>query len=99
MSGLEDTAPLEEDLMARRRYYRQRMKTFNITKKYFKYIYAYVWCEICNDIIAVQIDKDEIRNGLQTGLYISKHPHTNDNKDEENPQRSQRSRTYSLNLY
>lgn len=78
-----DLEEAPEDYMAKRKFYRQRMKTFNLTKKYFKSIYAYVWCEICNDIIAVQINKEDIRNGLQTGLYIHRYPHKNAQKDEE----------------
>jgi hypothetical protein len=78
-----ETMDEEADYMAIRKYYRQQMKTFNVTKKYFKSIYAFVWCEICNEIVASEINKDDIRNGLQTGLYIHKYTHKNLAKDPE----------------
>lgn len=80
MAEIDD---VEIDYKDLRKYYREKMKVFNITKKYFKSIYAYVWCEICNDIIPVEINKEDIRNGLQTGLFIHKHTHINKNKDPE----------------
>ena len=83
MFGLDELT--KEEYFAQRKYYRKMMKNFNVTRKYFKSIYAYVWCEICAKVTASEISKDDIRNGLQTGLYISKHTHTNPEKDIEDP--------------
>jgi hypothetical protein len=88
----------EEDYMVKRKYYRKMMKTFNITKKYFKSIYAYVWCEICNTIVGAQIDKEAIRNGLQTGLYIFKYTHSNTSKDPEDSEDTS-DREHSVMIY
>ena len=77
--------PTDEEYVARRKKYRLMMKDFNITKKYFKSIHAYAFCDICNEIVDVEIDKDAIRNGLQTGLFIYKHTHTNPLHDEDEP--------------
>ena len=61
------------------------MKHFNITKKYFKDVYAYIYCSICKEILSVRIDKEAIRSGLQTGLYIYKYTHNNPDYDEDDP--------------
>ena len=55
--------------------------SFNRTMKYFKEIRAYVFCDICNEIITININKDDIRNGLQTGLFIHKFRHKNEKPD------------------
>jgi hypothetical protein len=73
----------KEEYLAKRKFYRRAMKNFNVAKKYFKSVIAYVWCEICAEIVAAEISKDTIRNGLQMGLYIHKHTHANPNKDPE----------------
>jgi hypothetical protein len=59
------------------------MKSFNITKKYFKDVFAYVYCPICQEIVSVGLDKNAIRSGLQTGLFIHRYLHTNDKYDPE----------------
>ncbi|MHA1821095.1 MAG: hypothetical protein ACTSU2_15905 [Promethearchaeota archaeon] len=56
------------------------------TVKYFKSIRAYVYCEICKEVIYLEIDKEKIRNGLQTGLYIHKYKHRNEHADVEDPE-------------
>jgi winged helix-turn-helix len=76
----------DEEYLEKRKRYRLMMKDFNITKKYFKSIFGYIFCEICSEIIDVEIDKEKIRNGLQTGLYIYKHIHTNPLHDEDEPE-------------
>jgi hypothetical protein len=83
MFGLDELT--KEEYLAQRKYYRKMMKNFNVTRKYFKSIYAYVWCEICAKVVDAEISKESIRNGLQTGLYIHKHTHTNPEKDVEDP--------------
>ncbi|MBN2155180.1 MAG: hypothetical protein JW776_04000 [Candidatus Lokiarchaeota archaeon] len=61
--------------------------SFNRTINYFKTIRAYVNCDICKEVIGIDIDKEEIRNGLKLGgLYIYKHRHLNMNPDINNPQ-------------
>ena len=41
------------------------------------------WCEICEDMVALKVDKKEIINGLQTGIYTKEYKHTNPNPDPE----------------
>ena len=65
---------------------KELMKSFNITKKYFKDVFAYVYCSICREIISVRLDKEAIKNGLQTGLFIYHHPHTNPKHDPDDPE-------------
>ena len=61
--------------------------SFNRTINYFKSIRAYVYCEICGEVVGIDINKEEIRNGLKLGgLYIHKHRHLNKNPDINNPQ-------------
>ena len=74
-----------EEYLAQRKMARKMMKNFNVARKYYKSIKAYVWCEICNAIVDADINRENIRNGLQTGLYIYKHTHTNPDKDVEDP--------------
>lgn len=59
--------------------------SFNRTVKYFKSIRAYVYCDICGEVIGMDINKEDIRNGLQTGLYIYKYKHANEHVDEDDP--------------
>ena len=60
--------------------------SFNRTVKYFKSIRAYVECTICGEVITIDINKDEIREGLKlSGMYIYKHRHLNRNSDPTNP--------------
>jgi hypothetical protein len=81
MFGLDELT--KEEYLIQRKFYRKTMKDFNVTRKYFKSIYAYVWCEICAKVIASEIIKEDIRNGLQTGLYVHKYTHVNGEKDPE----------------
>ena len=62
------------------------MKNFNITKKYFKDIYAFFWCDICQEILSVPIDRNIIEEKLDTGLYIHSYYHTNPLYDPEDPE-------------
>jgi len=59
--------------------------SFNRTVKYFKSIKAYVYCDICQSVVGMDINKEDIRNGLQTGLYIFKYKHKNPHPDLEDP--------------
>jgi hypothetical protein len=60
--------------------------SFNRTIKYFKSIRAYVECTICKEVVGIDIDREEIRNGLKLGgMYIYKHRHLNKNSDPSNP--------------
>lgn len=60
--------------------------SFNRTMKYFRSIRAYVFCDICKEVVGMDINKEDIRNGLATGLYIYKHLHKNDNADPDDPE-------------
>jgi len=57
----------------------------NKIRKYFKLIEAWVWCDICQEMVQLTIDKEEIHNGLQTGIYTKGYPHHNPNPDPDNP--------------
>ncbi|MHA1473588.1 MAG: hypothetical protein ACTSRX_09105 [Promethearchaeota archaeon] len=63
----------------------QIMKNFNITTKYFKQIHAYFWCDICQEILYVSIDRNTIEEGLDTGLFMHSYYHTNPLYDPEDP--------------
>ncbi len=66
----------------------QIMKNFNITTKYFKDIHAFFWCEICQEILSVPIDRNTIAEKLDTGLYVHMYYHTNPLYDPEDPEDS-----------
>ncbi|MHA1730530.1 MAG: hypothetical protein ACTSU5_01230 [Promethearchaeota archaeon] len=48
-----------------------------VVKKYFRLIECWVDCDICQDKVALKIDKDEINSNLQTGIYVHYHKHAN----------------------
>jgi hypothetical protein len=58
----------------------------NKVKKYFKLIEAWVWCDICDNMIPLTINKEEIYNGLQTGIYTKRYPHHNPNPNPDDPE-------------
>ena len=64
----------------------QIMKNFNITTKYFKEIYAFFWCDVCQEIVSVSIDRNTIEEGLDTGLFMHSYFHTNPLYDPEDPE-------------
>ncbi|MHA2037315.1 MAG: hypothetical protein ACW98X_12830, partial [Promethearchaeota archaeon] len=49
----------------------------NKVRKYFSLIEAWAWCDICEDMIALKLDKDEIITGLKMGIYTKEHKHYN----------------------
>ncbi|MHA2008921.1 MAG: hypothetical protein ACXABO_12290 [Promethearchaeota archaeon] len=55
----------------------------NKVKKYFKLIEAWAWCPICEDMIALNIDKEEIIAGLQMSIYTKEYKHANPYPDLE----------------
>ncbi|MFW9827909.1 MAG: hypothetical protein ACFFEY_09970 [Candidatus Thorarchaeota archaeon] len=57
----------------------------NKVRKYFKLIEAWAWCDICEDMVALRIDKQEIINGLKMGIYAKEYVHSNRNPDLEDP--------------
>ncbi|TFG09235.1 MAG: hypothetical protein EU539_00255 [Promethearchaeota archaeon] len=57
----------------------------NKVKKYFSLIEAWAWCDICQDMISLKIDKDEIMDGLEMGIYTKEYKHKNLNSDIEDP--------------
>ena len=57
--------------------------TFNKAIKYFKSIRVFVHCDICNEIVGMEINKDEIRQGLETGFFLHKHKHKNNASDPD----------------
>ncbi len=57
----------------------------NKVKKYFRLIEAWAWCPICDDMVALNIDKKEIIDGLKMSIYTKEFTHSNPNPDPEDP--------------
>ena len=57
----------------------------NKVRKYFNLIEAYAWCDICDSMVALRLDKKEIINGLKMGIYTKEHKHSNPYPDPEDP--------------
>ncbi|MFX1327171.1 MAG: hypothetical protein ACFE91_03380 [Promethearchaeota archaeon] len=57
----------------------------NKVKKYFSLIEAWAWCDICEDMVSLVIDKDEIINSLKMGIYTKEYKHSNLYPDPEDP--------------
>ncbi|MFX0104474.1 MAG: hypothetical protein ACFE75_03165 [Candidatus Hodarchaeota archaeon] len=57
----------------------------NKVKKYFSLIEAWAWCDICEDMIALAIDKKEIIDGLKMSIYTKEYKHYNPHPDVEDP--------------
>jgi hypothetical protein len=55
----------------------------NKVKKYFSLIEAWAWCDICEDMVALRVDKEEIIDGLKMGIYTKEYKHSNPNPDSE----------------
>ena len=45
----------------------------------------WVWCEICRKMIYLRVDKKEIIDGLQDGVYIKKFIHRDPLPDRDDP--------------
>ncbi len=57
----------------------------NKVRKYFNLIEAWIWCDICYDMVSLNIEKKEIQNGLQTGIFTKEYKHSNPHPDLEDP--------------
>ncbi|MFX1308916.1 MAG: hypothetical protein ACFE9M_11285 [Promethearchaeota archaeon] len=57
----------------------------NKVKKYFSLIEAWAWCDICEDMVALRVDKKEIIDGLKMGIYTKEFKHSNQYPDTEDP--------------
>ena len=57
----------------------------NKVRKYFSLIEAWAWCDICDDMVALNIDKQEIINGLKMSIYTKEYKHSNPHPDVEDP--------------
>ena len=55
----------------------------NKVRKYFQLIEAWAWCDICEDMISLNIDKKEIISGLEMGMYTKEYKHANPSPDLE----------------
>lgn len=55
----------------------------NKVRKYFQLIEAWAWCDICEDMISLNIDKNEIISGLEMGIYTKEYKHANPSPDLE----------------
>ena len=58
----------------------------NKVKKYFSLIEAWAWCDICDDMVALNIDKKEIIDGLKMSIYTKEYRHSNPHPDVEDPE-------------
>ena len=45
----------------------------------------WAWCDICEDMIALDVDKNEIHDGLEMGIYTKEFKHVNTHPDPEDP--------------
>ncbi|MGQ4872715.1 MAG: hypothetical protein ACTSVV_00820 [Promethearchaeota archaeon] len=57
----------------------------NKVKKYFQLVEIWAYCNICDDMVNLKVDKKEIINGLQTGIYTKEYKHRNPHPDLEDP--------------
>jgi len=57
----------------------------NKVRKYFRLIEAWAYCSVCDDMVSLRIDKDEIISGLELGIYTKEHRHSNPFPDPEDP--------------
>ena len=53
----------------------------NKVRKYFSLIEAWAWCDICEEMIALKLDKNEIIDGLKMGIYTKEYKHANPSPD------------------
>lgn len=58
----------------------------NKVKKYFNLIEAWAWCDICEDMVALKLDKKEIIDGLKMSIYTKEYKHKNLYPDPEDPE-------------
>jgi len=58
----------------------------NKVKKYFSLIEAWAWCDICEDMVALRIDKKEIIDGLKMGIYTKEYKHSNPYPNLDDPE-------------
>ena len=54
-------------------------------RKYFSLIEAWAWCDICQDMVALKLNKKEIIDGLKMGIYTKEYTHSNPYPDSEDP--------------
>jgi hypothetical protein len=57
----------------------------NKVKKYFRLVEVWAWCDICQDMVALSVDKNEIHNGIEMGIYTKEFKHRNPKPDLEDP--------------
>jgi len=57
----------------------------NKVKKYFRLVEIWAWCDICHDMVALSVGKDEISDGLEMGIYTKEFKHKNSNPDPDDP--------------
>lgn len=57
----------------------------NKVKKYFNLIEIWGWCDICENMVNIRVNKKEIIDGLKMGIYTKEHKHINPRPDLEDP--------------
>ncbi len=57
----------------------------SIVKRYFREVECWAWCDICKEMIQMKLDKEEIQNGLELGIYTKELKHINPYPDSDDP--------------
>lgn len=70
----------------------------NKVRKYFGLVEIWAHCDICEDMVNLRVEKKEIMNGLQTGIYTKEYLHRNQFPDEEDPD-DQSGNEHSIYVY
>ena len=45
----------------------------------------WAWCDICGDMVALDVGKEEIHDGLDMGIFTKEFKHSNTHPDAEDP--------------
>lgn len=53
----------------------------NKVKKYFRLVEVWAWCDICQEMVSLRVDKKEIYEGLEMGIYTKEYKHANPKPD------------------
>ncbi|MEJ2276405.1 MAG: hypothetical protein P8Y70_01460 [Candidatus Lokiarchaeota archaeon] len=61
------------------------MSPQNKVKKYFSLVEIWAWCDICREMVNLKVDKNEVKNNLELGIYTKEHTHKNPYPDPDDP--------------
>ncbi|TFF90609.1 MAG: hypothetical protein EU548_02145 [Promethearchaeota archaeon] len=57
--------------------------TQNKVKKFFSLVEIWAFCDICKEMINLKVDKDEIKENLELGIYTKEYAHMNPYPDPD----------------